>query len=68
MTMNIRIFSLRETPEKLHEITAYFQQQWASEDSMAVYEDALRRCIGAKNRYRSGTGYRMVAALLAVLD
>ena len=49
MTMSIRIFSLRETPEKLHEITAYFQQQWASEDSMAVYEDALRRCIGAKN-------------------
>lgn len=49
MTMNIRIFSLRETPEKLHEVTAYFQQQWASEDSMRVYEDALHRCIGAKN-------------------
>lgn len=24
MTMNIRIFSLRETPEKLHEVTLTF--------------------------------------------
>lgn len=48
MTMNIRIFPARNTG-KLHEVTAYFQQQWASEDSMRVYEDALHRCIGAKN-------------------
>ena len=43
MTMNIRIFSLRETPEKLHEVTAYFQQHWRKEPATAVVLAAGRR-------------------------
>ena len=43
------ISSLRDHPEQMEAVIAYFQQQWASEESMMVYDDALRRTPGAKN-------------------
>ena len=43
------IRSLRDHPEQMEAVIAYFQQQWASEESMMVYDDALRRTPGAKN-------------------
>ena len=49
MTQHAVIYSLREHPQKMAAVIAYFQQQWASEESMMVYDDALRRTPGAKN-------------------
>lgn len=47
--MNLQLVSVREHPEMLEEIIAYFQQHWASEDSRMVYDDCIRSCIGAKS-------------------
>ncbi len=52
MTMlkpNVTLHSLREDPNLLDDAIGYFQAQWASEDSLRVYDDALRRAIGASN-------------------
>lgn len=49
MTQHTVIYSLREHPQQMTAVIAYFQQQWASEESMIVYDDALRRTPGAKN-------------------
>lgn len=49
MTQHSVIYSLREHPQQMTAVIAYFQQQWASEESMIVYDDALRRTPGAKN-------------------
>ena len=49
MTQHTVIYSLREHPQQMAAVIAYFQQQWASEESMMVYDDALRRTPGAKN-------------------
>lgn len=46
---NITLHSLRDNPSLLDEAIRYFQTQWASEESMRVYDDALRRSIGAEN-------------------
>lgn len=47
--MKIEIVSLREHPEYLDDAICYFQQKWADKNSMAVYDDCLRNCIGAEN-------------------
>lgn len=39
------IISVREHPELSGEIIAFFQRHWASEDSMAVYENCIRSCL-----------------------
>ena len=49
MSSQYVIRSLRDHPEQMEAVIAYFQQQWASEASMMVYDDALRRTPGAKN-------------------
>ena len=47
--MSIELISVREHPEMLKEIIAYFQQHWASEDSRMVYDDCIRGCMTAEN-------------------
>lgn len=49
MTQQYAIYSLRDAPERMEAVIAYFQQQWASEASMMVYDDALRHTPGARN-------------------
>ena len=68
MTQHTVIYSLREHPQQMTAVIAYFQQQWASEESMMVYDDALRRTPGAKNPLpqwywlQDGADYRLRGA------
>ncbi|MDE7134938.1 MAG: GNAT family N-acetyltransferase [Rikenellaceae bacterium] len=43
------IISLRHHLEYLDRAIAYFQEKWATKESLAVYEDCLRSCINAEN-------------------
>lgn len=45
----MKIISLRKNPEYLEQAISYFQDKWASEESMAVYDDCLHNCIAADN-------------------
>lgn len=49
MTETINLLSLRDNPAYLERAISYFQDKWATEDSMAVYDDCLRNCINADN-------------------
>lgn len=46
---NVELISVREKPETLEEVIAYFQRCWASEDSMMVYDDAIRSALMSDN-------------------
>lgn len=43
----MRIISLRDDRDYLERAIVYFQEKWATEDSMAVYDDCMRNCIDA---------------------
>ncbi|MBR4081292.1 MAG: GNAT family N-acetyltransferase [Clostridia bacterium] len=43
------IISVRTHPEWTDRAVAYFQQHWASEDSMMVYDDCIRHAVTAKS-------------------
>ena len=45
----ITVLSVRESPQFRQRAIAWFQQEWASEESVMVYEDAISRAIGAQN-------------------
>lgn len=49
MDKQLQVISLREKPEYRDKMIGYFQEKWASETSMMVYEDCLTSCIGARN-------------------
>ncbi len=44
----MKIISVDEKPEFVDEATAYFQKKWASENTMALYEDCIRHSIAHK--------------------
>ena len=44
----MRIISVRENPEFTDAAITYFQKNWASEDSMMVYDDCIRHCVSAE--------------------
>lgn len=45
----MKIISIRLQPEYLERAIRYFQDKWATPESMAVYDDCLRKCIAAGN-------------------
>ena len=45
----MKILSVRDHPEKAEMFIRYFQKHWATENSMAVYDDCIRNCITAKS-------------------
>ena len=46
----MQIISVRQQPEYMEEAIKYFQDKWASENTMKVYDDCIRHCINAKNK------------------
>ena len=49
MRHSLDIISVRSQPEYLEWAIRYFQDKWASPESMKVYDDCLRKCIVADN-------------------
>ncbi|GAB4282983.1 MAG: GNAT family N-acetyltransferase [Candidatus Rifleibacteriota bacterium] len=45
----MKLISVREYPEHRDRIIKYFQDKWASESSMKVYEDCITNCILSNN-------------------
>lgn len=45
----VELISLRHSPEYLARAIAYFQEKWATEETLSVYDDCLRNCINAEN-------------------
>lgn len=45
----MEIISIREKPEFSERAISYFQEKWASEESMMVYQDAISCSINAIN-------------------
>ncbi|MDE6160825.1 MAG: GNAT family N-acetyltransferase [Muribaculaceae bacterium] len=45
----MEIISVRTQPEYLEQAISYFQDKWATPESMEVYDDCLRKCIVADN-------------------
>ncbi len=43
----MQVITLKEHPEYLAEAIRYFQNQWASPDSLMVYEDSLTHSFSA---------------------
>lgn len=45
----MNIISIRNQPKFAAKAISYFQQKWATKESMMVYQDAIMRSIDAKN-------------------
>jgi hypothetical protein len=45
----MKMISVRQLPEFKSQAIRYFQQHWATEETLMMYEDAITRCIGAVN-------------------
>jgi len=45
----MKILSVRENPDMLDTFIRYFQKHWATENSLWVYDDCIRSCIGSEN-------------------
>ena len=43
----MQVISVRQQPQYTETAIRYFQQHWASEQSMAVYDNCIRSCIHA---------------------
>ncbi len=41
----MELFSVREHPQMEALFIEYFQKRWASENSMAVYDDCIKNCV-----------------------
>ena len=46
---NMRIISVRDSPEYKDKVIKYFQSKWASKKSLMVYENCISHCITTKN-------------------
>ncbi len=46
---DVSVLSVRNQPAIVPQAIAWFQQEWATEESARVYEDAISRAIGASN-------------------
>jgi hypothetical protein len=44
----MNIISVKKQPEYASAAIKYFQEKWASKDSLKVYEDCIKNCITAK--------------------
>lgn len=49
MKHSLDIISIRTQPEFIEPAIHYFQDKWATPESMEVYDDCLRQCIVADN-------------------
>lgn len=45
----MKIISLRDNHDWLEKMISYFQDKWATPESMAIYDNCLRTCIYAEN-------------------
>ncbi len=45
----MKIISVRENPQYTQTAIEYFQKHWASEDSMAVYDDCIKHCVDTES-------------------
>lgn len=45
----MNIISVKESPEYKDKAIKYFQNKWAKEDSLMVYEDCISNCITTTN-------------------
>lgn len=43
----MKIISIRKNPEYKEAMIKYFQNKWANDDSMMVYEDCISSCINS---------------------
>ncbi len=49
MRNSLDIISIRMQPEYLERAIRYFQEKWATPESMEVYDDCLRQCMVTDN-------------------
>lgn len=45
----MEIISVKENPEYKERAVKYFQDKWASEESLMIYEDCIANCITSPN-------------------
>ena len=47
--MEMHVISVRKNPEYADTAIRYFQEKWASEESLMVYEDCIKQCLTTAN-------------------